>query len=421
MSDKQIYAAIEAADHEVRLIVGEFFNTRFNIIKVERIPVEGFTSEKITDPSAVTEGIRAAAEDASKMIGADIKRVIVAMPSYRMRRYTVKSTVPVNGIDGTVTVEDIREAVRKAQSINIGKELALIQTVCVKYTVNGITSRRIPIGERASQLTVDIDLLCADRQVSFDVVTCIENAGLQVIDIFPDVFAVAKEAALFEQAVDQNVIVLKMERWSTTLGLLSRGRLTTCTVESEGVGTIASAVCEKYGLKPEVSAELVKYSARLNEKINSTNPVYIWADAEGGTQKINEQELCECIRPNVEKWLDDMQKLCDPILQAGPTAVIITGEGGEMQGLKDLLQRKLNCEVRNYIPDTLGGRNAGLTACLGLFYAYKDKQPITGFADNSLDMDAFIDAVSYRDKETPGNPEDTITKKLKGILFDGKK
>ena len=34
--DKQIFAALEIADHEVRLLVGEFFNTRFNIIKVER-------------------------------------------------------------------------------------------------------------------------------------------------------------------------------------------------------------------------------------------------------------------------------------------------------------------------------------------------------------------------------------------------
>ena len=34
--------------------------------------------------------------------------------------------------------------------------------------------------------------------------------------------------------------------------------------------------------------------------------------------------------------------------------------------------------VKDYIPETLGGRNAGLSACLGLFYAYKDRQPITG-------------------------------------------
>ncbi len=421
MNEKQIFAAVEAADHEVRLVVGEFFNTRFNIIKVERIPMEGLSYDRILNQEAVTQAIRNAAADASKMIGAAVEKVILAVPSWQMRRYSVKSSVPVNGIDGTVTAEDVREAIRKARSVDIGRDLVLVQPVCVKYTVNGISSRRLPIGEKANKLTVDIDLLCSAKKLAYDLVTCIENAGLQVMDIFPDMFAVAKEAALFEQAVDQNVIVLKMERWATTLGLLSGGRLTTCVVEPQGVGTIASAVVTQYGLDHDTAAELLKYSARLNEKVNSTNPVYIWADKEENTKKINEQELCDSVRPNVEKWLDDIQKLCEPILQAGPTAVIITGEGGEMQGLKDLLQKKLNCEVRSYIPDTLGGRNAGLTACLGLFYAYKDKQPITGFADNSLDMDEFNESVSYRDVSENGISEDTITKKLKGILFDGKK
>ena len=92
-----------------------------------------------------------------------------------------------------------------------------------------------------------------------------------------------------------------------------------------------------------------------------------------------------------------------------------------MQGFSALLQEVLKCEVKDYIPETLGGRNAGLSACLGLFYAYKDRQPITGFSDNSLDMESFIKSVSYREKRENGSVEDTITKKLKGMFFDAKK
>jgi len=420
VNDKQIFAAVEIADHEVRLIVGEFFNTRFNIIKVERVPVSGLTYHQVTDAKALTDAIQRAAKDAEKLIGAAIKKVILAIPSYGMKRYALKSPVQVEGIDQKITVADIRRAIKQAESVNIGKNLALIQTVCVKYTINGISSRRIPIGEKASELIVDIDLLCADRKLAFDLVSCVEAAGLQVMDIFLDVYAVAKEAALFEQAVDQNVIVLKLERQSTTLGLLSRGRLTTCLVAPAGVGTMAGTIVDKYGLKTDMAVELMKYSARLNEKIYSTNPVHIWS-SNGETQKLTEQELCETVMPDVEKWLDGIAELCKPILQAGSTTVIITGEGGEMQGLNELLQKKLNCEAKNYIPETLGGRNAGLTATLGLFYAYKDKLPITGYTDNSLDMDAFIKSVSYRDKDKNGGKEDTLTNKLKGILFDGKK
>lgn len=420
MNDKQIFAAVEIADHEVRLIVGEFFNTRFNIIKVERISVDGVSADRVIDHQGIVRAIQEAAVDAERMIGAPIKSIILGMPSYNMKRYALKSTVQVSGFDDTITVEDIREAIRKAQAVNVGKNYALIQTVCVKYTVNGISTRRIPIGEKAKELTVDIDLLCADRKLSFDLVKCVEEAGLQVMDIYLDVYGCAKEAALFNQAVDQNVVILKMERQSTTLALLAGGRMRSCMVVGTGVGAICEPVVEEYGLKRDKVAELVKYSVELDGTTFTNNPVYIWQD-ESGPKKITEKELFNSISKKVDEWITSIGNFCAPILQAGATTVIITGEGGEMQGLDKLLERRLKCEVRNYIPETLGGRNAGLTACLGLFYAYKDKLPITGYTDNSLDMDKFIRSVSYRENRAAGNPEDTITKKLKGILFDGKK
>ena len=422
MSDKQIFAAVEISDHEVRLVVGEFFNTRFNIIKVERIPCYGLSFNKVINADAITDALKKAAQNTRKMLGADIKKVLLAMPSYRMKRYSVRSTVDVQGIDGVITIEDVRNAMRKAESVSIGKEYALIQTVCVKYIVNGISTRRVPIGERCSQLSVDIDLLCADRKLSFDLVNCVEKSGMQVLDIFPDVYAVAKEAALFEQAVRKQVIILKVERDSTTLGLLRKGRLTTAALMPAGLGTLAEPVVSQYGIKTDTAVELLKYSARLNQKVCSANPVHIWSD-HGHTRTINEQQLVDCVRDNLDGWLDAIDKTCKPILQAGETAVIITGEGGETQGLAELVQERLGVETKCYIPETLGGRNAGLTACLGLFYAYQDKLPITGYINDSLDMDAFVKAVSYRDKKKSNSDtkEDTLTSKLKDLFLEGKK
>ncbi len=420
VNDKQIFAAVEIADHEVRLIVGEFFNTRFNIIKVERISVNGVSGNTVIDHKGIVHAIQEASIEAERMIGAPIKSIILGVPSYNMKRYALKSTVQVTGFDDTITVEDIREAIRKAQAVNVGKNYALIQTVCVKYTVNGISTRRIPIGEKAKELTVDIDLLCADRKLSFELVKCVEDAGLKVMDLYLDVYGCCKEAALFNQAVDQNVVILKMERQSTTLGLLSGGRLRSAMVLDSGLGAFCEPVVEKYGLQRDKVAELIKYSIQLDGEKFSNHPVYIWQD-ESGPRKILEQELYEIVSPKIQEWVESIANFCAQILQAGATTVIITGEGGEMQGLDHVLASRLHCEVRNYIPETLGGRNAGLTACLGLFYAYKDKLPITGYTDNSLDMDQFIRSVSYRENRAAGNPEDTITKKLKGILFDGKK
>ncbi|MBQ1446900.1 MAG: cell division protein FtsA, partial [Solobacterium sp.] len=239
MEEKQIFATLEVSDHEVRMIVGEFFNTRFNILKVERVPVDALSYDTITDQDALTAAIAEAAREAGETLGAKIEKVILCVPALNTKRKPVRVSVPIEGIDGVITAQDIKTAVDSAQNVRVERDLALIQTVCVKYTIDGIASRRIPIGEHASQLTVDIDLICADRNMAYTLVGCTEQAGLQVMDIFLDVYAVAKEAALFEQSVDSNVLIMKMERRATTLGILSKGRLRDCVVVPFGVGDIA--------------------------------------------------------------------------------------------------------------------------------------------------------------------------------------
>ena len=420
MSDKQIFASVEVADHEVRLVVGEFFNARFNIIKVERIPCFGITYDQVLDPDEISNALRKAASSAKRTIGAEIKKVILAIPSYKTKKYSLRSTVDVSGIDGVITIQDVRNAIKKAESVNISKDYALIQTVCVKYIVNGIATRRIPIGEKCSQLSIDVDLLCADRKLAYDLVGCVENAGLQVLDIFPEVYAVGKEAALFERAVEKQIVVLKIERQSTVLGLFRKGRLTTAGVLPAGLGNLVSDCVDQYGVATADAVELLKYSIRFNQKVYTDNPVHIWSK-DGETKTISEKQFVESIQKNVAQWVKDLIKTCEPILQAGPTTVIITGEGGETEGLSDLLSESLGCSVKCYIPETLGGRNAGLTAPLVLLYAYQDKLPITGYIDDSLDMDAFKKSVSYREKKKEiDSKEDTLTSKLKGLFFENK-
>ena len=45
MDKKQIYAALEIADHEIRLIIGEFYETRFNILRIERAKITGIDNK----------------------------------------------------------------------------------------------------------------------------------------------------------------------------------------------------------------------------------------------------------------------------------------------------------------------------------------------------------------------------------------
>lgn len=69
MDRKEIYASVEIADHEIRLIVGEFYDTRFNILRVERAGITGIEKKKIIDEQNVVNGIIKAVKQAEESLG----------------------------------------------------------------------------------------------------------------------------------------------------------------------------------------------------------------------------------------------------------------------------------------------------------------------------------------------------------------
>ena len=51
------------------------------------------------------------------MVGASVQQVILAIPAFNLKRISLKSTVDIEGIDGTVTIQDVRNAIKKAEEV----------------------------------------------------------------------------------------------------------------------------------------------------------------------------------------------------------------------------------------------------------------------------------------------------------------
>ena len=78
-------------------------------------------------------------------------------------------------------------------------------------------------------------------------------------------------------------------------------------------------------------------------------------------------------------------------------------------------------DARVYYPETLGVRDSSLTACLGLFYAYKDQMDLQQDSQMSIDPDQFEKAVSVGTmKKEKNSIDDSITKRLRELLFEAK-
>lgn len=414
MLNRELYAAVEIADHEIRLIVGEFFETRFNILRVERTATDGVDKKKIVDEQKVVSAIMKTVKKANEALGFKVRRVLLAIPSVNVSRFSRKVSVKVDS--KRIRLSHIQAGLSDAISFKPDEALELVNIGCIKYITNGITSRKIPLDEVCDELIMNVDLLYADKDIVYTYARCVEKAGLEILDICLDSYAMAQEAAIFEQTVDKYVVLVDLERYTTTLSLFTQGKLVNCEVLDEGYGSWLRELKEVHHLPHDVGFRLIQNSCSFIENKVNNSIVYIWSES-GVQKKLTEHDIYKMIKPKVEAWIKVLNESCLPIVESGNARYLLSGEGLEIQSINELLNQ-LNAPAVTYVPQTIGVRDCAFVACLGMFYSWREQQKIR--RDDRICCDP-SEIESIKKKRTT-KPEDEggFTKKLKNILLSEK-
>ena len=405
---KQIYVAMELCENEIKILVGEYFNTRFNIIRSDKYYTNTISDFGINNKEELSNDIRKAVKETSERIATDIEKVILVLPAYNFKRYPLKSKVVTE--NGVISKKDIARAVSNSLKTKVDSNVLVANSTIVKYNVNGITTRRLPENERADEVYVDIDLLCADVVVAYDYFSAVENAGIKVLDITLNNYAIAREAALFEESLNKNVIILDINRTCTYLSLLSKGRLVSTEIVFDGLNSLINRVYRTYNMPYNDIAKLVKYCTDFSSEY-ADDTIYAWTD-QGVTKSINTRMLNQCINEPLDMLCEKLVNMCRPIIEDG-ALIILTGEGCQMISLLERLKEKTLTKVKTYYPDTIGVRDPAMTALYGAFFVYRDKVLLNDLNVNCVDLVKYESAIEQKAFESEG---ETITTKIKNLF-----
>ena len=79
MNSNEIYVSLDIGTSSVKVIIGEMVNDTLNIIGVGNVKSEGLRKGSIVDIDETVHSIQKAVEQAERMIGMEIKKVIVGI------------------------------------------------------------------------------------------------------------------------------------------------------------------------------------------------------------------------------------------------------------------------------------------------------------------------------------------------------
>lgn len=408
-SFKQVYVSIYMSEDVIQLIAAEYFNTRFNIIKVEKIPCKGLYNFHITDKNELVSSIKTIVAKASKAIGATIEKVILVLPAYNFSRLPLRvNVVPTKEY---LSKTDVARAVSNSLKMDVGDNSLVVNASIVKYTINGISYRRMPEKEFCSQALVDIDLLCADKEMAYTFVDAVNAAGLEVVDITLDNYSICKEALLFEQSLEENLVMLDIKQSQTILTLLSKGKLISTEIINEGFNGLVDAVYNCYHLPKANILRLIKYNADVDSAY-SYDAIFAWNE-NGKASSLDAQQLYNALEPALNSYLDKIITLCGPILEKGTSKFILIGEGATIGILSKKLAEKSEREVSVYYPESIGVRDTALCAVYGALYIYKEKTNLNDLLVSCINMEEYNDTVDQQVIDVEG---ESLTAKIKNLF-----
>ncbi len=407
MNDSNVHAALEIADHEIRLAIGQFYNTRLNILKLERVSCSGVLGTHINNQHLVVEAIQAAKRHVKETLGVDLKRVILALPTLNTSRYAKR--IEYN-IKEQVTLNDIKAIMKEAYHSDIPSHQELVNVFITKSIVNGIVLRRLPVGEVCDHISVDVDLLCADRELIYRYAQTVEKAGLEISEISLDSYAFGKEASLFEKSLEHHIVALKIERQTSSLSLFAKGKMSSSEILDLGMHQMIAHLAQEAHLPIDVADRLIHFNVRFGLESYPDTPVYLWS-SDGQTHTLSERDIFTILKDDVVAWIESIKRAIAPIVEHGETKMILYGESAEINGLDHMISKACGIEVEHYIPETLGIRASALSTVAGLFYVLKDQSRLRNF-------EAGIDMLEYENccSKTQESNEDTFSGKLKGLF-----
>ncbi len=320
-------------------------------------PNRGTRKGNIVNVEATVEALKAASEEAEVMAGVEISRAYVGVAGADVRSVNSRGMVSVSRKDREITPADVRRVLDAVQSAALPTDREILHAVPQEFLVDEQGGISDPVGMLGSRLEVTVHLVTGNVTRSKTLLTCVNRAGIEVINMIFEPLATA-EAVLTPDERELGVVLIDIGAGTTDYALLTDGEVYHSAVLPIGAGHFTNDLAMVLRT-PFAEAERIKTrdGCCLSGLVTSEEGISVPSVAGGGDRVVPKRELCSILQPRAEELFILVR---DDLAQHGfeeppRGGVVLTGGGAQLDGLLELAEQIFDSGVRYGVPRGLGG------------------------------------------------------------------
>ncbi|GGE66266.1 cell division protein FtsA [Priestia taiwanensis] len=373
MNSNEIFVSLDIGTSNVKVIIGEMVNENLNIIGVGNVKSDGLRKGSIVDIDETVQSIRKAIEEAQRMVGIKIDRVIVGISSNGVQLVPCKGVVAVSNENREIGNNDVQRVIEASQLVAIPPEREIIDVVPTEFIVDGLDEIKDPRGMIGVRLEMEGILVTGAKTLMHNLLRCVERAGLEITDICLQPLA-AGSLALSKDEINRGVVLVDIGGGSTTLSIFKEGMLKTTNVLPIGGQHITRDISIGLQTSSDDAEKIkVKYGHAFYDTASEEELFSVPIMGSDQHEQYTQVDLSEITEARLEEILDFVKlELRRLGVRDLPGGFVLTGGVMKMPGVLELAQHVLKHNVRIAYPDYIGVREPQYTTGVGLIkYAYK--------------------------------------------------
>lgn len=413
---KKIYSSIDIGSDSVKMIVAELSHGKRNVLATSSVKSKGISKGLITNMEETVTSIKRAVKEIEDMLGVKVDKVIACVPSYNAEYKMVQASINILNEDKKVTGDHIAKLLKEAVYNNLPKGNEMIVTLPIEFYIDDSKPLRDPKGLLGDVLTVKAVMATTPKKNVYAVITALDRAGLECIDIC---FNSIGDYYEFKTPDTDSVVgaVVNIGEEMTEVSVFNRGIIVANKVIELGAKSIDKDIAYIYNLEPLDCRETKEKFAFAHQQYANANETYEILNDKKEQISINQHELSEIVMSRLLEILKITKNDLKDLTNKPISYIIVTGGITELPGFKAVVEEVYGKGISIGNIKTIGIRNNKFSSSAGIINYFIEKMELRGRNFSMFDQETEEDLVSTR-KKVLNFPNDSMLGKVFGYFFD---
>ncbi len=411
---RKILASIDLGSDTLKLIVGEYFKGKINILAVTTVPSKGINSGFVVNENELVNKLKELFKKGEELIGLPITKVIATIPSNEVRFHMNEGYTTIEEEIGMVRSIDIIRSMQASayNQIEDNEELASIMPIHFKVDDEVVAN---PIGKQGKKCSVKTIFTTIPKKNVLPIIKCLNKIGVDVIDTTFGTIGDYFEFQTKQMKMEVGAII-NLGHMVTNVSIFNKGKLTNTTTIQMGAMDIEKDLAYMFKV-PKKEAKDIRLKLCLAHKRNVSDiNKKEYTNKDGEKIIVNEYEATEIASSRIEEILKLAKKEINHLTKKEIHYIIITGGISEMANFTYLMEEVFGHQARLGVTKELGLRSNIYSTGVGLIKYYLDKMNLRNQEFTIFNYEQ-LDTLSGANKKININ-ENSILGKIFGYFFD---